>query len=267
MVLNGFDSVKALKAIAIVNYSRRRKLKWLFEFFVFLFLVSSRSTLLSLASPVLHHIFRQLLVVLNSHIFVFVVFHAMLFVVYSLSHLTDNKSGSNLPDAESGRDGDLPESLVAPIDDSIAEILVVREMTPVIGDSIAEPPAEKKTTDLVIAAAEETTTELAISAAEEMTTAPLSPVSPVRHLNAVMETAEIIPDTKRYRRTESERFEENRETSKFRRSKTEISRREPGGELKRFLNSVDEMDIDDFNRTVESFIAEQKMHIGGRVSG
>ncbi|KAA0065217.1 uncharacterized protein E6C27_scaffold82G005550 [Cucumis melo var. makuwa] len=245
MVLNGFDSVKALKAISIGNYSRRRKLKWLFEFFVFLFLVSNRSSFFSLAGPILHHFFQRILAVLNSHIFVFMVFHAMLFVVYSLSHLTDNKSGSNRTEPDSS------ESLVAPPVDVSVEEKSTEEM-PVIEDSIAEAPAEE-------------TTELVITAVDD--TAVLPPSSPVRHLNAEMEAAEIIPEEKRYRRTESERFEENREKSKFRRSKTEIRWRNTTAELTGFVDLVDEMDIDDFNRTVESFIAEQKMHIGGRVSG
>ncbi|KGN62619.1 uncharacterized protein LOC105434756 [Cucumis sativus] len=245
MVLNGFDSVKALKVISIGNYIRRWKLKWLFEFFVFLFLVSNRSSFFSLAGPILHRFFQRILVVLNSHIFVFMVFHAMLFIVYSLSHLTDNKSGSNLTEPDSS------ESLVAPPVDVSVEEKSTEEM-PVIQDSIAEPPAEE-------------TTEMVITAADD--TAVLSPSPPVQHLNAVMEAAEIIAEAKRYRRTESERFEENQEKRKFRRWKTEIRWRESREELTGFVELVDEMDIDDFNRTVESFIAEQKMHIGGRVSG
>ncbi|KAG6585580.1 hypothetical protein SDJN03_18313, partial [Cucurbita argyrosperma subsp. sororia] len=258
MVLNGFDSVKA---ISMANSGRRRKLKWLFEFIMFLFLVFHRSSLFSLAGPFFRHFFRRILVVLNSHTFVFIVFHAMLFVVYSLSHLTDNNSGSNRTDAESTLDArsshvtadDSPESLIASKDDSVDDKLVVDEKNTAtalensaapVDDSVAEKNTEKSpvSKDSI----DPTTT----------TTAP-TPGSPVLHL--------IIPETRQYRRTESERFEENRQRAKLRRSKTEI-RREESRESTKLRDSVEEMDIDDFNRKVERFIAEQKLHIGGRIS-
>lgn len=276
MVLNGFDSVKALKVIAMENYSRRRKLKWLFEFFVFLFIVFHRSSLFSLAGPVIRHFFRRIVVVLNSHIFVFMFFHAMLFVVYSLSHLTDNKSGPNRSVAESGTvaSGDeLPESSVARVDDSVAEILVVGDKNmeataPVNAVPIVETPAAEPTPVAVTTVRHLNSVAKIRGIEDENGVVPTptpaaavepTPISPFQHLTV---TAEM----KRYRRTESVRVEENRDTRKFRRSKTETCRREGGIEPARFLNSVEEMDMEAFNRTVESFIAEQKLTIGGRIS-
>lgn len=256
MVLNGFDSVKA---ISMANSGRRRKLKWLFEFIMFLFLVFHRSSLFSLAGPFFRHFFRRILVVLNSHTFVFIVFHAMLFVVYSLSHLTDNNSGSNRTDAESTLDArsshvtadNSPESLIASKDDSVDDKLVVDEKNTAtalenlpapVDDSVAEKNTEKSA--------------VSKDSIDPTTTTAPTPGSPVLHL--------IIPETRQFRRTESERFEENRERGKLRRSKTEI-RREESRESTKLTDSVEEMDIDDFNRKVERFIAEQKLHIGGRI--
>ncbi|KAF3446347.1 hypothetical protein FNV43_RR11526 [Rhamnella rubrinervis] len=230
-----FDNVKAEKAIAMRRYRLQRNFKWLSEACVALFLLARSSAWFPIAIDFFRDFSRAFFGVFRSHLYVFVLFHAIIFLVYALSgkNSTDDKhhaaAGSAAPDLydEFVNNSVCSRKNISTDCDASAPELRFQDKHVVFSKNVAsDPPAPKTDT--------------------------------VRTEN---DRALVV---KSHRRTQSEDYNEKKvEKStqrEFRRSDTELCREVKcsGEEQGRPSSSVDQMSTDDFNRTVEAFIASQK---------
>lgn len=233
MDLQEFDNVKAEKAIAMRRYRRQRILKWLSKACAALLVLTRSSAWFPITVDFFGDFSREFLAAFKSHIFVFVLFHAIIFLVYALSgkSSTDNKhqaAGSAAPDLyyEFVNNSVCSRKNISTDDDSPAPEKLFQDKHVVFSENVPSPPASKTET-----------------------------------VGTDNDMALVV---KCYRRTQSENYNrkkvEKSTQREFPRSDTELCRtvKCSGEEPVRRSSSVDQMSTDEFNRAIEAFIATQK---------
>lgn len=233
MDLQEFDNVKAEKAIAMRRYRRQRNFKWLSKACAALFVLTHSAAWFSIAIDFFGGYSREFFAVFKSHLFVFVLFHAIIFLVYALS-------GKNSTDNKHGAAGSAAPDLY---DEFVNNSACSRKNNSTEGDS---PAPEERFQDKHVVFS------------ENVASPPASKTDIVRTDN---DRALVV---KCYQRTQSENYNrkkvEKSTQREFRRADTELCRKvkcseeEPG----RRSSSVDQMSTDEFNRAIEDFIAAQK---------
>ncbi|KAH7524118.1 hypothetical protein FEM48_Zijuj06G0085100 [Ziziphus jujuba var. spinosa] len=225
------------------RYRLRRKLKWLFEACAALFFLTCSTTWLPIATEFCAGFSRQLIAVFKSHLFVFVLFNLIIFLIYALSaqvptekHLSGSGSGPDLYDefvsnSMSSRRISTGSESPAP---APAPEVVFEDKQIICSENVASPPSQNN----------------------RDVAKPKGSASQVRTKSAVCTDTGKALVVKCYRRTKSENFNlekvEKPQRREFQRSDTEI---EPG---RRSSSVDDQMSNDEFNHAIETFIATVK---------
>ncbi|KAJ7957774.1 tRNA-methyltransferase non-catalytic subunit trm6MTase subunit [Quillaja saponaria] len=289
--LEFYSNVKAEKVNAIKIYQRHRKLKDLLGLFnlcaaLFMF---SRSSLLPIVVESFYRFFRELVVCVNNPFYMFVIGNAIILFVYALSvrnndsvsgveqdvhdhFVNDSKSHRKINDddespAENEVEQDVYDESSRKInadggsDDTKGEsnpgkkiqliFPEISESSEMVDTSILKSfPSEQ------IVLSENPALDKTVTAVTETTTT-CSTVSTSCN-------GKKVSEQKCYRRVQSESYEGRRTAVKpgpeLNRLNTVVCRElvRYGGELERRLCSVEELSNEEFNQTVENFIAKQK---------
>ncbi|EXC25065.1 hypothetical protein L484_021937 [Morus notabilis] len=236
------DNVKAEKDLAIRKSRRERKFKWFLEACAVLFLLAHSSAYwLPIAGEFSGDLLREIVSVFRSHLFVFALFNAIIVAVYALSgkiHIS-NDAGSEQPDL---------------YDEFVTNSESVRRI-PAVNDSPPPEtcPAEEKTVSSENADAS--------TPVENRNDAKRNPKKPeVSDCDCTNNEKALV---KSYERTQSVRFERKRmdqSQREFRRSYTDVYRKltSCGEEEAKKSRKVNQLSNEEFNRTIEAFIAAQK---------
>ncbi|KAH7567236.1 hypothetical protein JRO89_XS07G0036200 [Xanthoceras sorbifolium] len=250
MSSSDFNNVKAEKAAAMRSYNQQKKLKsflFLVEVFVALALLLWYSTYyVPVAADVARDFLRRSAVVSGRSLYVFVITNVLVVVIFFLSRQKPTKpdfydeyvsiTTTTVPgrrvDSTAAEHTPAPDESVTPISD--------RQI--VSGDNAVHNPHSERS---VVRAA------TATASADDRDPEPILAAS-VRQSGAGAAT-----ETKRYRRTRSERFgKESR--PELRRSETTIAAavgREPE---RRSSSAMDDLSNEEFRMTIETFIAAKK---------
>lgn len=217
-----FGNVKIEKANAMAKYLRNRDLENAFFFFnlcVALF-VFSGSSWFPIALRLLSHSYNELVSLLNNPIYVFLIGNVIILCIYALSER--NRVQNDV------------------YDEFLDNIESRRKAATAAGD---ESPADSSVSEEDVSAVTETT---------------------MTKTTATAANGEKVLRRKCYRRVESEIHSRRRVGSyggrELTRVKTEVSNEvvTRGGELERRLCYVENLSNEDFNRTVEDFIAKHR---------
>ncbi|XP_041018029.1 uncharacterized protein LOC121260270 [Juglans microcarpa x Juglans regia] len=234
------DSVKVEKANALRRYNRQRNLRWIFEICAALLVVLSLSTTwVPVAVETARDFLRRFIAIFDCTLYVLLLVMIIILIIYAYSGQKDATS-------------DVYDEFIEHNDSS-------RRFFP--GE---EPPTQEETFhDKHMVCSDN-----AVSPVHEedcivsLVTKPL--VSPIQSERVAAVSKKALRKNP-YRRTISERFEqriEERSRRVFRRSETEICRKlvisgeEPS--RRSWSYSVDNLSKEEFNRTVDAFIAEKK---------
>lgn len=227
------DSVKVEKANAMRRYNQQRKVRWVVQFCAAFVVLIQSTTWLPVAKEISGEFSRRFLSVFDCTFYVFMLVVAIVFVLYASSGR--NEAKPDIYDEFGSRfgAGDNPPAPESPFHDKHI-VCSVNAASPVHDNNLTVSTITKRT------------------------------VSPVRSDTVRAGSVKALPE-KHYRRTKSERYElriVERSRRELRRWETEIRREmvRPGDEPARrsFSNSVEDLNDDDFNRTIDAFIAENK---------
>jgi hypothetical protein len=227
------DSVKVEKDNAMRRYNQQRKVRWVVQLCV-AFVVLLRSTSwLPVAIEISVEFSRRFLSVFDCTFYVFMLVVAIVLVLYASSGQNEAKPDlydEFLQKTESGRRFGAGEKQPAPFHDKHI----------VYSENAASPPVHYN--------------NLTVSTITKHT------VSQVQS-NTVRAVSEKSLPEKRYRRTKSERYElriGEGSRRELRRLETEIRREMVRPARRSVSEKVDKLNNEDFNRTIEAFIAETK---------
>lgn len=239
-----FYSVKAEKHLAMRKYRNQKKLKWFFEACVALFLLMQSSTWFPIVSDFSGKLFQEMISVFKSHLFIFALFNVILLAVYVLSGRFPK------PKVDVGSEPDLYDEFVT--NSELSRRIPAGDFSPAQDNS--RPSAE---------------TVLSENAGSVCNRNDAKPNGSVCTEKEEEEEKKALVE-KRYQRTQSVRFEErneivDRSRKDFRRSCTDICRKltcsreeATAAAVAVEASSVNRMSNEEFNRTIEAFIAAKK---------
>lgn len=240
-----FDSVKAEKDLAMKKYHRHRKFKyWFFEACVALFVLFQSSTWLPVAADFSGYLLRATISVFRSHLFIFVLFNAILLAVYALS------TRFLKPDSAAAAVGSEPDLY----DEFVTNSEFSRRI-PITGEESQAP--ENALSENVA----KTVTNTTVSVTNRNEAKPLRNGS-----GCTDEEEKGLVGKSRYKRTQSVRFEGrkvvvDRSQREFQRSCTDICRKltcSGEEEVEEKPRQVNQLSNEEFNQTIEAFIAAKK---------
>ncbi|PON54927.1 tRNA-methyltransferase non-catalytic subunit trm6MTase subunit [Parasponia andersonii] len=245
-----FDNVKAEKDIAMRKYyyhsHNRSKFKWLFlEACAALFVLKQSTTWLPVAAHFSGQLLREAISVFRSHLFIFLLFNAILLAVCALSARFPKPSDT----AAAGSGPDLHE-----------EFVTISEFSRRIhaGDGSPAPVNTPRGAESAPPENVGSTTP-----ARNRSDADVEPN--VSACTDKEEGARALVVKSCYRRTQSARLEERRKAvvdrsqKEFRRSCTDVCKKLVSSDGEEEAAAVvSKMSNEEFNRTIEAFIAAQK---------
>ncbi|KAI4336859.1 hypothetical protein L6164_015336 [Bauhinia variegata] len=254
-----FNNVKAEKANALRRYHKRQRLQNMLRLFnigaaLFVF---SRSSWFSVAVDVISHLYSKFALLFNSTFSMFLLGNVIILVIYALSDHGGGKTGGQSDIYEDFRNNSESRLKVSAYGRSPSAANNIEEGSPetqmltlnssedytpekeITRSEPVESPAFEKTVTAVTDTRTRTTTTTTCCTTVSMTT-----------------KGEKVSERKCYRRVQSESFERRIVVGRRRelnRVTSEVAR-----EPERRICSVEELTNEEFNRTVEDFIAKHK---------
>ncbi|XP_062098614.1 uncharacterized protein LOC133804480 [Humulus lupulus] len=244
------DNVKTEKDNAMRKYDRQRKFKWIFEACAALLVLMQSSTWLPVAVDFIGDMLREIISVFRSHVFIFFLLNAILLAVYVLSGritwTNDAGSGANL------------------YDEFVTNSELSRR-TPAEEESSPPPPAPERTIRVV----EEEKCHSENVASTTTSVCGVGNRNDSKPNGSVLRRTEeekvlVVVKKKSYKRTQSARLEGKKlidqSQREFRRSCTDICRKltSSGENEAEESSEVSRLSNEEFNQTIEAFIATQK---------